>query len=69
MSFEQVIEELPRLTLEQRQNLICQALELDDQPLTSDDDALVESRLAAHPANPASSVPLSEMKKRLRSAT
>jgi len=66
MSFAEVIEKLPRMTFEQRQKLIRRALELDDAPLSSADEALVESRLAAHQANPGSSVPLAEMKERLR---
>jgi len=61
MSFIEVIEELPRLTVEQRQNLIRRALELDE--------ALVGSRLAAHRANPGSSISRSEMKRRLRSGS
>lgn len=65
MSFTQVIEELPRMTTAERQQVIRRALELDDAPLSSTDEALVESRLAAHRANPNSSVPLTEMKKRL----
>ncbi len=67
MSFSQVIAELPRLTVAERQQLIRRALELDDSPLSSADEALVESRLTSHRANPASSVPLAKMKKRLRS--
>ncbi len=55
------------MTMAQRQKLIRRALELDDLPLSSADEALVESRLAAHRANPGSSVPLAAMKKRLRS--
>jgi len=42
-------------------------LELEDLPLSEADEALVEARLAAHRANPDSSVPLDEMKRRLRS--
>ena len=67
MSFAQVLEELPALTVEQRQVIIRRALELEDSPLSADEEALVESRLAAHKKNPASSVPLDEMKRRLRS--
>ena len=66
MSFTQVLEELPDLTLKQRQLLIRRALELDDPPLSKTDEALVEARLAAHRANPGSSVPLNVMKARLR---
>jgi len=42
-------------------------LELDDPPLSAADEDLVESRLAEHHADPSSSVPLDEMKRRLRS--
>jgi hypothetical protein len=67
MSFAQVLEELPALTTEQRQVLMRRALELEDSPLSGADEALVESRLAAHKKDPASSVPLAEIKRRLRS--
>jgi hypothetical protein len=67
MSFNEVIAELPRLTFEERQILIRRALELDDPPLSADDEELVESRLAAHHLDPNSSIPLNELKDRLRS--
>ncbi|MDQ3667053.1 MAG: hypothetical protein M3410_10875 [Acidobacteriota bacterium] len=35
-------------------------------PLSEEDEALIEARLAAHGANPDSSIPLDEMKARLR---
>ena len=67
MSFAEVLKELPALTLEERQVLIRRALELEEPPLSRAEEALVESRLAGHRQNPASSVPLDEMKRRLRS--
>lgn len=67
MSFNEVIAELPRLTFEERQILIRRALELDDPPLSVADEELIEARLAAHHSDPNSSVPLDEMKRRLRS--
>jgi putative addiction module component (TIGR02574 family) len=67
MSFNEVIAELPRLTFEERQILICRALELDNPPLSTADEALVEERFAGHHADPSSSVPIDEIKKRLRS--
>lgn len=66
MSFAEVLDELAGLTFEQRQLVVLRALELDDAPLSAADEALVESRLAAHHADPGSSVPLAEMKGRLR---
>lgn len=67
MSFADVLQELPSLTLSQRQLLIRRALDLDNPPLSLADEAVVEERLAAHRKNPASSVPLETMKARLRS--
>ena len=67
MSFAEVLQELPVLTVEQRQLLIRRALELDDSPLAPEDEALVQERLAAHRQNPESAVPLDGMKQRLRS--
>ena len=67
MSFNEVIAELPRLIFEERQILIRRALELDDPPLLAADEELVEARLAEHHSNPRSSVPLDEMRRRLRS--
>jgi len=66
MSFNEVIAELPRLTFEERQILIRRAIELDDPPLSVFDEDLVASRLAAHHSDPNSSVPLNELKDRLR---
>lgn len=67
MSFNEVIDELPRLTFEERQILIRRALELDDPPLSAADEELVETRLAEHHSDPGTSVPLAESKDRLRS--
>ena len=67
MSFTEVLKELPELTVEQRQVLISRALELDELPLAAEDEILVEQRLMDHRQNPASAVPLAEMKDRLRS--
>ena len=66
MSLSQVLEALPNFTFEERQLLVRRAIELDDPPLSESDEALVESRLAAHHKNPTSSVPLETLKERLR---
>jgi putative addiction module component (TIGR02574 family) len=67
MSFAEVLHELPTLTFSERQLLVRRAVELDEAPLSSADEALVEQRLADHRQNPATAVPLDEMKARLRS--
>lgn len=67
MSFKEVLSELPRLTVDQRQMLVRCAVELDDKALASKDEALVEQRLAAHRRYPKSAISLEEMERRLRS--
>jgi len=67
MSFNEVIAELPRLTFEQRQILIREALDLDDLPLSTADEALIEHRLSAHHDDPDSSVSLEDLKAGIRS--
>jgi hypothetical protein len=65
MSFAEVLEKLPALTVEQRQLLIRCAVELDDPPLSPEDEVMVEERLAAHHGNPNSSLPVDEVRARL----
>ena len=67
MSATDIINELPKLTQSERRAVFGKLLELEDLPLSEEDEALVDSRLAAHHAKPESSVPLEEMKRRLRS--
>lgn len=69
MSLSQVLEALPGFTFEERQLLIRRVIELDDPPLSEAEEKLVESRLAAHRADPTSSLPLEALKERLRSRT
>ncbi|MGD0261019.1 MAG: hypothetical protein ABSD29_14485 [Verrucomicrobiota bacterium] len=67
MSFNEVLAELPLLTVHQRQLLVRRAVELDDQELLPEDETVVEQRLADHRRAPKSAVPLREMETRLRS--
>ena len=67
MSISQVLEALPDFTFEERQLLIRRVIELDDPPLSEADEALIESRLAAHHLDPTSSIPLETLKQRLQS--
>lgn len=67
MSFNEVLSELPSLSVDQRQLLVRRALELDDAGLSSENEVLVEKRLVEHRQNPASAIPKEEMNARLRS--
>lgn len=66
MSFAQVMEELPRFTVAERQELLRNVLELDDEGLSDSELALVEQRLAAHQADRARAVAAETMAERIR---
>ncbi|MEI9999886.1 MAG: hypothetical protein WDO13_12385 [Verrucomicrobiota bacterium] len=56
MSFAEVLEELPKLTAEQRELILQRVLELEDSPFSAEEEALIEKRMAEHRANPNSAV-------------
>jgi hypothetical protein len=66
MSFAQVIEELPRFTVAERQELLRNVLELDDEVLSDSELALVEQRLAAYQADTARAAAAETMAVRIR---
>lgn len=66
MKLAEVISELPRFTVAERQELIRSALEFDDSEDLSPHEAdVVETRLSAHRADPSSAISLDQMKSRL----
>ena len=67
MSFNEVLAELPLLTVDERQLLVRRAVELDDQGLAAEDELVVDNRLADHRRDPKSALPMNEMENRLRS--
>jgi putative addiction module component (TIGR02574 family) len=72
MSLSEILDEIPRLTSEQRRQVVEKVLEMEGNWLDADDNLspeekhLLESRLAAHDQNPASAVPWEEAKARLQ---
>jgi hypothetical protein len=66
MSFNEVLAELPGMTVAERQLLVRRALELDDSTLSPEHIAMVEERLEAHRHNPGSALTLEQMEARLR---
>jgi len=66
MSLAQVLEELPTLTVAERQVLVLRAMELDDSGLAPEEERLVLSRLEDHRRDPSSAVSMDEMKSSLR---
>lgn len=72
MSKTDILEELHKLTLEERHEIRLKLAELDgdgwlddDDPLTQEQKALIESRIEAHEKNPEAAIPWEEVKARL----
>jgi putative addiction module component (TIGR02574 family) len=73
MSKSEILEELARLTKEERHEIRVKLAEMDgdgwldeDDPLTDDDKKLIDARLAEHEANPQSAIPFEEFKARIK---
>ena len=66
MSFQELLAELPLLTVEQRQLLMRRTAELDDSALSPAEERLVEERRAEHLQNPSVGLSLDEIEKHLR---
>jgi putative addiction module component (TIGR02574 family) len=72
MSKTEILEELPKLTSQERHEIRLKLAELDGDGWLDDDDtlideekALIESRLEAHEKNPDTAIPWEEVKARL----
>jgi putative addiction module component (TIGR02574 family) len=72
MSKTEILEELPKLTSEERHEIRLKLAELDgdgwlddDDPLTDEQKALLEARLADMEQYPEKSIPWEEAKKRI----
>jgi hypothetical protein len=66
MSFQELLAELPSLTVEQRQLLVRRMVELDDPALSPAEERLLEERRAEYLRNPPSGLSLDEIEKRIR---
>lgn len=71
MSKAEILAELPKLTLDDRREILHKIMELqgdnwlDDGSLSEEEKALIEQRVAEHNANPASAENWDEVKARL----
>ncbi len=64
MSFNQILEELPRLSPQERLRVAEEALAL--KALSAEDEAIVEQRLAAHDREPRTASSLDDFLAQLR---
>jgi putative addiction module component (TIGR02574 family) len=69
MSKAEILQTLPSLTPEERHEILLKITELDsdrwfdqDDPLTDEDKALIEARIAAHERNPEEAIPWEDLR-------
>ena len=67
MIFAQVLEELPRFTVAERQEFLRNVLELDEAGLSNSELSLVEQRLTAYQSGPSRALCSDIMAERVRS--
>ncbi len=75
MSKNEILEELPKLTKTERNEIGLRLAELDgedwiddDDPLTPDEKALLDARLAAHEKDPEAGSSWEEVERRIRAS-
>ena len=72
MSKADILSELPKLTREERRELVMKVHEidgddwLDEGELSAEEKAMLEGRLAAHERNPGAALPWDEFEARLK---
>lgn len=65
MSFAEILEQLPRLTAREREEVIRHALVMRDGSLSAQDEATVEQRLAEHRSDPGSALSVEHLRANL----
>lgn len=62
MSLAEILDEIPKLSFAERQALVWRAIELDDEALTPDEEAVLDERVEDFRRNPDAGVSLEELK-------
>ncbi len=66
MSFTEILEQLPKLTFKQRQELVATVMEIDELDLSSEVKAMINERWAEYEQSPGNSLSHEEFKARLQ---
>lgn len=65
MSFTEILEEIPKLSFAEREEIVKRALSVDPD-LTEEEEAILDDRMRDFAANPESGVPLEEAERLVR---
>jgi hypothetical protein len=62
MSFTEILEEIPNLSFAQRQELVRRAIALDEDELTSEENALLDARMENFRHGPGAGIPIEHLR-------
>jgi putative addiction module component (TIGR02574 family) len=65
MSFAEILDEIPKLSFAERQELVRRAIALDDE-FTPEENAILDTRMEDFRLHPDAGIPLEELKDRVR---
>jgi putative addiction module component (TIGR02574 family) len=65
MSFAEILEEIPKLSFAQRQELVRRALAVDDEELTPEEHALLDARMEDFQRNPETGISLEQLQEHI----
>ena len=66
MSFAEILDEIPRLSFAERQELVRHAIALDDSELTAEENAPLDARMEDFRRNPDAGIPLEELRNHIK---
>ena len=68
VSLAEILDEIPRLSFAERQELVRRAIALDDSELTAEENALPDARMEDFRRNPDARIPLAALQSHARQA-
>ena len=65
MSFAEILEEIPRLSFAQRQELVRRAIAVDGEEITPEEHVLLDARMEDFQRNPETGMPLEQLQEHI----
>jgi putative addiction module component (TIGR02574 family) len=62
MSLTEILAEIPKLSFAERQELVCRAIAIEDEEITSEEKAILDDRLEDFRRDPNSGIPAEQLK-------
>ena len=66
MSLAEILDEIPKLSFPERQELVRRAVAIDDGELTPEENAILDARMEDFHRHPEAGIPLEQLKERVR---